>query len=56
LIYATAALLSGAGERSERADGGLLRYRIRSPTALWKKGEAPRLEVEILEGDPKFAV
>jgi alkaline phosphatase D len=43
-------------ERSERADGGPLRYRIRSRTALWKTGEAPKLEVEILEGDPKFAV
>jgi alkaline phosphatase D len=43
-------------ERSERADGGPLRYRIRSRTALGKKGEAPKLEVEILEGDPKFSV
>jgi alkaline phosphatase D len=43
-------------ERSERADGGPLRYRIRSRSALGKKGEAPKLEVEILEGDPKFSV
>jgi alkaline phosphatase D len=43
-------------EHSERADGGPLRYRIRSRTALGKKGEAPKLEVEILEGDPKFSV
>jgi alkaline phosphatase D len=43
-------------ERSERADGGPLRYRIRSRSALVKKGEAPKLEVEILEGDPKFSV
>ena len=43
-------------ERSERADGGPLRYRIRSRTAVEKKGEAPKLEVEILEGDPKFSV
>jgi alkaline phosphatase D len=43
-------------ERSERADGGPLRYRIRSRTALWERGESPKLEVEILEGDPKFSV
>jgi alkaline phosphatase D len=43
-------------ERSDRPDGGPLKYRARSRTALWKKGETPRLQMEILEGDPKFSV
>jgi alkaline phosphatase D len=43
-------------ERSDRPDGGVLRYRVRSRTALWKKGEAPKLEMQVLEGDPKFSV
>jgi alkaline phosphatase D len=43
-------------ERSERADGGPLRYRVRYVTRLWKSGEAPKLEREIVEGDPKFSI
>ena len=43
-------------ERSERADGGLLRYRVRFRTALWKTGEVPKLEVEIVEGNPQCSV
>jgi alkaline phosphatase D len=43
-------------ERSERADEGSLRYRVRSRTALVEKGEAPKLEVEILEGHAKLSV
>jgi alkaline phosphatase D len=43
-------------ERSEHADGGVLSYRVRSRTDLWKNGEAPRLQMQILEGDPKFSV
>jgi alkaline phosphatase D len=43
-------------ERSERADGGPLRYRVRFRTALWKTGEVPKLEVEIVEGDPQCSV
>jgi len=43
-------------ERSNHPDGGALSYRVRSRTALWKSGEAPKLEMEILEGDPKFSV
>jgi alkaline phosphatase D len=43
-------------ERSDRSDGGALSYRVRSRTALWKDGEAPKLETQILEGDPKFSV
>jgi alkaline phosphatase D len=43
-------------ERSERADGGPLKYRIRSRSAIWKTGEVPKLDVEIVEGDPKCSV
>lgn len=43
-------------ERSERADGGPLLYRTRHRARLWRKGETPRLEFEILEGTPGFSV
>ena len=43
-------------ERSERADGGPLAYRVRHRANLWRKGEAPKLEMQIVEGDPKFSV
>jgi len=42
-------------ERSSSLDGGPLRYRARHSAALWKKGEAPRLVTEILEGDARFS-
>lgn len=43
-------------ERSERADGGELRYRVKFRTGVWKSGEAPKLEMQWLEGDAKFSV
>jgi alkaline phosphatase D len=43
-------------ERSDRPDGGPLSYRSRSRTALWNRGEAPKLEMQIVEGDPKFSI
>jgi alkaline phosphatase D len=43
-------------ERSERADGGPLLYRTRHRAALWRKGERPKLELQILEGDPRFSL
>ena len=43
-------------ERSERADGGPLLYRTRHRAKLWRKGEAPKLELRIVEGDPRFSV
>ncbi len=43
-------------ERSDRPDGGPLSYRVRCRASLWKNGEAPKLEIRILEGDPKFSV
>jgi len=43
-------------ERSQSPDGGPLRYRVKVRSELWKKGEAPKLEVKIVEGDAKFSV
>ena len=43
-------------ERSEHADGGPLLYRARYRASLWRKGEKPRLETQILEGDPRFSI
>jgi alkaline phosphatase D len=43
-------------ERSDRADGGPLNYRVKHSTRLWRKGEAPKLDVQVLEGDPKFSI
>jgi alkaline phosphatase D len=43
-------------ERSERSDGGPLRYRIRHRAKLWRKGERPKLELQIVEGDARFSV
>jgi alkaline phosphatase D len=43
-------------ERSDRPDGGALSYRVKFRTALWKSGEAPKLRMQTLEGDPKFSV
>ena len=43
-------------ERSERDDGGPLNYRVKCRAPLWKNGAAPKLEMQILEGDPRFSV
>jgi len=43
-------------EHNERADGGPLRYRVVHRVAMWQKGEHPRLEQKILEGDAPFSV
>lgn len=43
-------------ERSDQPDGGPLLYRIVHRTRLWKAGEAPVLEQEILEGNPKYSI
>ena len=42
-------------ERSDRADGGPLRYRVRHRAPLWGKGERPRLEQQVVEGDPELS-
>jgi alkaline phosphatase D len=43
-------------ERSEQPDGGALRYRVVHRAPLWQKGERPRLEQHILEGDPTLSI
>lgn len=43
-------------ERSGTQDGGPLKYRVRFRARLWGNGQAPKLETEILEGDPKFSI
>ncbi len=43
-------------ERSDGQEGGVLRYRAKIRASLWEKGQAPKLEMHIVEGDPKFSV
>jgi alkaline phosphatase D len=43
-------------ESSGREDGGPLNYRARFRARMWKAGEPPKLDVKIVEGDPKFSV
>jgi alkaline phosphatase D len=43
-------------ERSEGADGGPLRYRVVHKVPMWRKGERPKLEQQIIEGDPGLSV
>jgi alkaline phosphatase D len=38
-------------ERSAGEDGGPLRYRVRTRTAVWKHGEAPKMETKVVEGE-----
>jgi alkaline phosphatase D len=42
--------------RSERSDGGPIRYRVLHTAALWKSGERPQLETSVLEGDPGLGI
>lgn len=43
-------------ERSEKPDGGPLNYRVVHRAKLWKAGETPKLEQEIMEGDPQYCI
>ena len=43
-------------ERSKAPDGGPLNYRVRARADLWKNGDAPKLKVEVVEGDPKLSI
>jgi alkaline phosphatase D len=43
-------------ERATTEDGGPILYRAQFRSALWKKGESPKLTTEILEGDPRFSI
>jgi alkaline phosphatase D len=42
--------------RSDRADGGPLRYRVAHTARLWRAGERPQLETVVLEGDPGLSI
>jgi len=43
-------------ERSESPDGGPVWYRTRHRTRLWRKGERPKLDLEVVEGNPRFSL
>jgi alkaline phosphatase D len=43
-------------ERIERPDGGPLSYRVVHRVRLWTPGERPRLEQQVLEGNPEFSL
>jgi len=43
-------------ERSGQADGGPILYRTRHRARLWGKGEKPKLELDVVEGDPRFSI
>ena len=43
-------------ERSPGPDGGPIRYRVAHRVPMWRKGERPRLEQRVIEGDPGLAV
>ena len=42
-------------ERAEEPNGGPLRYRVVHRARLWAKGERPRLDLRIVEGDPELS-
>lgn len=42
--------------RHDQPDGGPLNYRVRFRAPLWRKGEAPKLDTKVVEGDPRFSV
>ena len=43
-------------ERSDRPDGGPLRYRVTHRARLWGKGQTPILEQRVLEGNPVLSI
>lgn len=43
-------------ERSAAPEGGPLRYRVVHRARLWARGERPRLEREVREGDPGLSL
>jgi alkaline phosphatase D len=43
-------------EHVARRDGGPLLYRVVHRTPLWKKGEHPQLEQQVLEGNPVLSL
>ena len=43
-------------ERSDSADGGTLRYRVRHRVNRWKAGEQPKLVQTIVEGNAEYSI
>jgi alkaline phosphatase D len=43
-------------ERSESADGGALRYRVRHRVNRWKAGEQPKLAQTVVEGNAEYSI
>jgi len=43
-------------DRSDRLDGSPLAYRVKYRASLWSKGELPKLEGQVIEGDPRFSI
>ena len=43
-------------ERSEAADGGPLRYRVRHRVKRWKAGERPELAQTVVEGNAEHSI
>jgi alkaline phosphatase D len=42
--------------RHERPDGGPLLYRVRHRARVWRAGDTPKLDQEIVEGNPIFSI
>jgi alkaline phosphatase D len=42
--------------RSDRPDGGPLRYRVAHTARLWRAGQRPQLETVVVEGDPGLSI
>ena len=42
--------------RSDRPDGGPLRYRVVHTAALWKSGQRPQLRTSVIEGDVGLSI
>jgi alkaline phosphatase D len=42
--------------RSEKPDGGPLRYRTLHTAALWKPGERPQLRISVVDGDAGLSI
>ena len=42
--------------RSDRPDGGPLRYRVAHTASLWKSGERPQMKTSVLEGDVGLSI
>jgi alkaline phosphatase D len=43
-------------ERITAADGGPVRYRVVHSTSLWNKGQTPKLQQRVIEGDPGLSL